>query len=390
MAEQHAKQGTPDEAAGGGLYRLALRLGPLLEPQEAVAGALEACAALVAADAGLLLADGMPPAALGVPVPGSEAASTILCAPLVRAAADLIGVSVLPEGAAPLPGMAVAAALPGPRGRQGVLLLSRSAGPGFDREARSALATALPLVGQTLSRSRRHTELRGSEIARNGAVGRLAHDIRSPLVAAHASIEVVQRLLRHQQVPAPVFAALATGLRSVQTAVELCGDLLEVSRLQGGFTISPQAVPLARLLEETVQMLQPVAAQRAIALEANRPEAELQAVGDERLLRRMLTNLVSNGLRFAPHGGVVHVEALRGSQPGSVQLRVSDNGPGILPEDRERIFVPFMQGRGESSRGTGLGLALCREIAQAHGGQIWVEARPGGGTVFAVRLPAVV
>jgi signal transduction histidine kinase len=388
MADQRGQHGTQDDPDRGGLYRLALRLGPLLEPAEAVRGALEACAELAGADTGLLLAEGLPPAALGVPEPSPAEARAIAATPPVRAAAELLGVSALPPGAAPLPGPAlVAAGLHGPAGPQGVLLLGRAGAPAFERTPRTALAAAMPLVAQALERARRHGAMRNAGHARDAAVGRLAHDIRSPLVATHASIDVVQRLLRDQPVPRPVFDALATGMRSVQAAVELCNDLLEVSRLQNGFAIVARPVPVERLVADTCQMLRPVADQQHVALEADGLGPGLRIAGDERLLRRLLTNLVANALRFAPAGGFVRVEGLPGDEPGTILLRVSDNGPGIPPADQERVFLAFAQGAGEQARGTGLGLALCREVAHAHGGQIWAEDRPGGGTRLVVKLP---
>jgi len=387
MADQSPRSGTPDHGDGGGLFRLALQLGSLLEPSESTRGALLACAAFAGAQAGLLLAEGLPPAALGVSAPSPEAARAIAAAPAVRAATELLGVSALPPGAAPLPGALVATAIPGAGGTQGVLLLARPDGQTFQREVRAALSMAMPLVGQTLDRARRHAELHGASLTRDGAVSRLAHDIRSPLVSTHASIEVVQRLLKGQPVPPTVFDALRTGLRSVQAAVELCNDLLEVSRLQHGFVIVPRPVPLERLIGDIYLLLRPVAEQRGLRLDAPPPDPALRISGDERLLRRMLTNLVANGLRFAPPEGFVRVEGLPGDEPGTLLLRVSDNGPGIAPEERERVFLPFAQGQGEAARGSGLGLTLCREVAQAHGGQIWAEERPGGGTMLVVRLP---
>jgi signal transduction histidine kinase len=369
------------------LYELALQLAPLLDPVEATRGALAACAALASAEAGLLLADALPPAALGISAPAPEEAQAIAAAPAVRAAAEMLGVSLLPPGAAPLPGAAlIAAAIPGVAGRQGVLLLAR--GAPFERQGRGLLATALPLVGRTLERARRHDTLRAAAPSRDAAVSRLAHDIRSPLVATQAALDVAQRLLRGQPVAPAVFQALATGLRSVQAAVELCDDLLEMSRLQHGFAITPRLVPLERLFADTCLMMEPLAQQKGLRLLAPPPDSALRTVGDERLLRRMLTNLVANGLRFAPPGGLVSIEAAPGDLAGTLLLRVSDNGPGIPPADRERVFVPFAQGQGEAGRGTGLGLALCREVASAHGGSIWAEDRPGGGASFVVRLPA--
>ena len=387
MSDPPSRPAHPPQPDPGKLYELALQLAPLLEPAETMGGALSACATLAAADAGLLLADELPPAALGVRAPSSEEAEQIAAAPAVRAAAEMLGVSLLPPGAAPLPGAAlIAAAVPGATGKQGLLLLARPTP--FDREGRGLLASALPLVGKTLERARRHARLSAAAPSRDAAVSRLAHDIRSPLVATQAALDVAQRRLRGTPAPEPVLQALATGLRSIQAAVELCNDLLEMSRLQHGFTITPRPVPLERLLTDTCLMMEPLAAQRGLSLQAPPPDPGLRALGDERLLRRLLTNLVANGLRFAPPGGFVAVEGLPGDTPGTLLLRVSDNGPGIPPAERERVFVPFAQGQGEVGRGTGLGLALCREVAHAHGGSIWAEDRPGGGTSFVVRLPA--
>ncbi|NWF81219.1 MAG: HAMP domain-containing histidine kinase [Chloroflexi bacterium] len=380
---------SPKPSSTVALFNLALRLSPLLEAGEATRVTLEACAGLAGADAGLLLADELPPAAYGVPMPDPAEVAAIAATPAVRATSQLIGVGALPPGVVPLPGPApIAAAIPGAQGPQGVLLLARAGSRRFERSARTELTTALPLVGQTLERARRFARLHRADYLRDGVVARLAHDIRSPLVATHAAIEVAQRLLRDREVPPAVFEALQAGLRSVQTAVELCDDMLEVARLQQGFRIVPQPVSVAELISEICQVLQPIALQRGIVLTNQGAYPALQVAGDERLLQRMLTNLVSNGLRFAPAGGFVAVEGVPGDEPGTILLRVSDNGPGIPPAAREQIFLPFVQGGGEAQRGVGLGLALCREVVEAHRGRIWVTERPGGGCVFVVRLPA--
>ncbi len=379
---------SPKPSSAAALFNLALRLSPLLEAGEATRVTLEACAGLAGADAGLLLADDLPAAAYGVPMPNPAVVAAIAATPAVRAANQMIGVGALPPGVAPLPGPTLIAAIPGSQGPQGLLLLSRAGSRLFERSARSGLTTALPLVGQTLERARRFARLQRADYLRDGVVARLAHDIRSPLVATHAAIEVAQRLLRDREVPPAVHEALQAGLRSVQTAVELCDDMLEVARLQQGFRIVPQPVSVAALISEICQVLQPIALQRGIALNDLGADPALQVAGDERLLQRMLTNLVSNGLRFAPTGGFVAVEGVTGDEPGTILLRVSDNGPGIPPAAREQVFLPFVQGGGEAQRGVGLGLALCREVVEAHQGRIWVSERPGGGCVFVVRLPA--
>jgi signal transduction histidine kinase len=390
MADPSAR---PDAEA---LYILALRLAPLLDPQEAVRACLEGCATLVGADSGMLLVADAPPAAVGLPAPSPEAARAIAETPPIRAAAQMIGVSFLPAGAAPLPAPALCAgSIPRRDSAPGVLILGR--GTTLDRAARLTLASAMPLVGQTLDRAVAHASRAAGAPMTNSLVDRLAHDIRSPLVAAQASLEVVQRLVRGREVPSPVFDALGTGLKSIHAALELCNDLLEVGRIQhSGFSFTPRSIPAERLVGEACQILQPLAEQKGLAFGYHIAPDLPPILGDERLLRRMLTNLLANAVRFAPAAGAVRVEALpytgdeAGAQgPPAILLRVCDTGPGVPPDERERIFLPFAQAAGEASRGTGLGLTLCREVAQAHGGRIWVDDGPEGcGAAFSVTLPA--
>ncbi|MFV9506828.1 MAG: sensor histidine kinase, partial [Oscillochloridaceae bacterium umkhey_bin13] len=368
------------------LYALALRLSPLLEPSRVTQACLEGCADLINSPHALLLSDDLPPAALGMPIPEPESIRALLEQPAVQAVKQLLGISVLPSTNALIPGkLLFAASLPSSVAAPALLLFTRATP--LERSSRQTLSAALPLISQTLDRARHYQQSQHGLVSRNDAVARLAHDIRSPLVATHASIEVVQRLLRGYTVPATVSEALSMGLRSVQNAVELCTDLLELSRLQHGLPLTMQPVALERLINDTCQMLQPLAQQRSLRLSAEIPTGTLTLTGDERLLGRALINLINNGLRFAPPYGLVHVAVAPYTTSGGYLISVRDNGPGIKPADRERIFQPFMQGAGEAGYGQGLGLALCAEVAQAHGGKIWVEDAPEGGARFLLWLP---
>ncbi len=125
------------------------------------------------------------------------------------------------------------------------------------------------------------------------------------------------------------------------------------------------------------------AACRAEVTAANQSTPMIQ--GDVRLLRRLFRNLLDNA---AAHGGPEAPEVTLTAAETEVCISVFDRGPGIAEEDREKIFEPFYQGQGRSGRGgTGLGLALVRQIAGQHGGQVRCLARNGGGTCFEVRLP---
>jgi signal transduction histidine kinase len=109
---------------------------------------------------------------------------------------------------------------------------------------------------------------------------------------------------------------------------------------------------------------------------------------DPRLVSRILHNLVGNSIKFTREGGAVRVSALSDS-PSALRVAVSDDGPGIPPELRERLFQKFTTGD-VKGRGTGLGLAFCRLAVEAHGGRIWVDTPPGGGTTFSFTLPLAV
>jgi signal transduction histidine kinase len=171
--------------------------------------------------------------------------------------------------------------------------------------------------------------------------------------------------------------------------IELTNNLLDTKRLQiGQESLEYQSVAIELIFGEVSDMLKDMSVQRRVMIRYQVTPRTLHVPGDEQFLRRMLVNLTSNALRFTPEGGVVTLRAYKVPASNSVMLAVEDTGPGIAPEDRERIFQPFVQGRGEGRRGTGLGLTICREIARAHNGRIWVEDQVGGGSRFCILLPA--
>jgi signal transduction histidine kinase len=110
--------------------------------------------------------------------------------------------------------------------------------------------------------------------------------------------------------------------------------------------------------------------------------------GDERRIKQVIFNLLSNAVKFTPAGGEVDVSATRVN--GEVRVSVADTGPGIAPEDRDRIFEEFQQSEaGVGHRdGTGLGLALSKRFVELHGGRIWLESDLGQGSTFTFALPA--
>ena len=223
----------------------------------------------------------------------------------------------------------------------------------------------------------------------------IVHDLRSPLNCIEASLELLQIILP-EDVLASCAEILDLALGSCKDVLALVDSLLEVAGMESGeLVLDLQPISLLPLITDTVNRLRPRAEQYNITLELDTP-AELPSIqGDDNKLERVLSNLLDNALKYTPEGGLITVavrpvngQAVRRAH-GGVEVRVTDTGPGIPPEHRERIFdrftrVPGSEGR---RRGLGLGLAFCRSVVEAHGGRIWVESEVGQGSTFAFTIP---
>jgi signal transduction histidine kinase len=213
----------------------------------------------------------------------------------------------------------------------------------------------------------------------------LVHDLRSPLSALTMTLSWME-----QEVPAKGMLAesVRTGLTVTARLDRMIADLLDVPRLEEG-RLAPRKVAFsaARMLDEVRRSLDGAARARRLTLDVQAP-AELELMADSALLVRVVENLASNALRYAPTGGRVRLEA--GVAPDCRWLAVRNDGPPIPPEVRTRIFDKYVQGEAEtdSRRGYGLGLYFSRLATEAHGGKLAVEDTPGWNTSFVVRLPA--
>jgi signal transduction histidine kinase len=127
------------------------------------------------------------------------------------------------------------------------------------------------------------------------------------------------------------------------------------------------------------------ARERGVSLETSGVGGELTIAGDPTKIGWALSNLIANALRYSPSGGTVRIATSETN--GTVMVSVSDGGPGIPPEQRERIFERFAQGAEGESGAAGLGLSIVRDIVQAHGGRVHLESGPGGGSRFILELP---
>ncbi len=221
----------------------------------------------------------------------------------------------------------------------------------------------------------------------------LSHELKTPLAAAREFICLVLDGLAGPLTPAQR-DYLEIARDSCDQLRLHVNDLLDVTRLETGkMTIVRQPVALAELLEKVAELMRPEATRRQIQLSWScEPDLPPALVDGQRIVQ-VLTNLVGNALKFTPVGGQVRLHAGRHpDQPRELRVSVSDTGPGIPPEHRERIFERLHQldppgTSGAARTGLGLGLYICRELVKLHGGRIWVESEPGGGSNFVFTLP---
>lgn len=243
----------------------------------------------------------------------------------------------------------------------------------------------------------KHSVDERDEIARQREdfVSRLTHDLRTPLVAADRMLNLITQGTMGP-ISDEIKEALEVTSRSNQNLLQLVNLLLEVYRYEAGRKrLSFAAVDLAALAEEVIQELQLLAQEKGLMINLiQAPSSRAIVDGDRLELRRVLTNLIGNAIKFTDQGAIKVQLSTKQVRPGHihagakiVQVQVQDTGPGISPEEQTRLFEGFAPGKHQRSA-SGLGLHLSRCIIEVHHGSITVESEVGRGSIFTVRLPA--
>jgi two-component system sensor histidine kinase KdpD len=223
-----------------------------------------------------------------------------------------------------------------------------------------------------------------TEGLRNALLASISHDLRTPLaVIAGASSSLAER---GEQLPASERAALA---RSIYGQSRQMGDLvakvLEMTRLEaGGIALERDWHALAEIVGSVLRRLAERLAAHPVRVElaADLPLARV----DETLVEQVFANLLENAAKYTPAGTAITLRAK--VEGGEFLVAVEDDGQGLPPGDPEQLFAKFKRGANEGAiGGVGLGLAICRAVVRLHGGRIWAERRPEGGTAFRFTLP---
>lgn len=211
----------------------------------------------------------------------------------------------------------------------------------------------------------------------------IAHDLRSPLTrmrgVAETTLTGPEDLSEYRNMAASVIEECDRLLSLIKTNLEISEAEAGVTRLLIG------RVDLALLVRDGMELFEPIAEDKGVAMRSDAPESLLFS-GDTRRLQRLLANLLDNAIKYTLSGGTVTVKLERQGQ--EVLLSVQDTGIGISEQDLPRVFDRYFRGdQSRSAEGNGLGLALAQAIARAHGGLVTVRSRLGSGSTFQLRLP---
>jgi signal transduction histidine kinase len=256
-------------------------------------------------------------------------------------------------------------------------------------------------AGQALKRANAEAaslreRLRSEHGERGEFLSVVSHELRTPVTV----IGGYNRLLLSGQV-GPLNEEqehfLAESARACERLHAFIDSLIDVGSASGADEILQLGSgPLEPVIENVVRLVKPLLDSGDLEVRLELCRDAVVARFDRMRVERILTNLIGNAIRFAPRGSAIEVATrLRrgvptpgGAPRDFAEVSVSDAGPGVAPGDRERIFQPYVRGSASGhSGGLGLGLAICKRLVEAHGGALWVEDRPGGGSRFAFTLP---
>jgi two-component system phosphate regulon sensor histidine kinase PhoR len=241
----------------------------------------------------------------------------------------------------------------------------------------------VPVVAVTL---RDVTDKRRLEQRRLDFYSMVAHDLRSPLSAMMLRVAIMQ-MGKFGPLPEGYVKELNLIDARVHEMIELINDFLEIARSEGvGLGLRQEKLELGQLVRDNLDDFTELAMGRQVRLELRTPPEPLMTSADPARLKQVLTNLISNAVKFSPLEGEVKIELVK--KENELELSVSDHGQGITAERLPELFQRYA--RIDSKQpGTGLGLLIVKEIIDAHGGTCGVESTPGMGSRFWIRLPLV-
>jgi PAS domain S-box-containing protein len=277
------------------------------------------------------------------------------------------------------------------RGRTvGAILCVRSGSRApFDAEDLERVTELGRRAGVAVDNARLYREAREAVQARDDVLAVVSHDLGNPLQAIFIGLEALERARgsRGEGRAGSEEYYLTAIRRSAEVMERLIRELLEIRRMEAGhLTMEPSPQPLAPLVLEALEVMDPLARVKSVEIRNLLVGRELPRVEvDPDRIQQVLSNLVGNAVKHTPEGGRVTLEGQAGD--GEVRITIRDTGEGIPEDHLPLVFERFWRGGAGRGRGIGLGLAIARGIVKAHGGRIWAESILGEGSAFSFTLP---
>jgi len=272
-----------------------------------------------------------------------------------------------------------------------VILLLLAARFGQRLRERSLLAQQRVLAEQVAERTSevraQAREIRQISDARAQFFANVSHELRTPLTLTRGPLQELARI-SGERLDDESKQYLDVSLRNSEAMQSLIGQILDLQRLEAGrMPLKLIRADLAMMVRGIVDRFAVQARLRGIELSCEGIDKPVELVCDQAHIDTMLSNLMSNAIKFTPEGGRIELGLIH--TEGKIELTVTDSGPGIDPAYQQAIFERYRQGEqtSASSPGTGIGLALIRELAELHGGHIRVESKPGLGASFSLSIP---
>lgn len=241
------------------------------------------------------------------------------------------------------------------------------------------------------------TALKELERHKDEFISVASHELRGPLTVIRGQAQLLQRQLRRQEKQGQLQPSMLNIMESMeniesQTARlnDLVNDLMDVSRIQSGkLVLQRMPTEVQPLIARVVQHWARSSANHTLLVDADLPAEHVLGWWDARRVEQIFNNLIGNAMKYSPEGGNVQVRVRHHAEAGEVVVTVQDGGMGIPPEALEHLFERFYRaGNVHSISGTGLGLYISKQLAVAHGGDVWAESPgPGKGSTFSLRLP---
>jgi signal transduction histidine kinase len=236
--------------------------------------------------------------------------------------------------------------------------------------------------------NRQYKRLRRLEELKDDLTGMLVHDLRTPLTSMIGSLATMQQSPGENLSPG-MSEMVDISKQGAEHLLSMVNDILDISRMESGsIALELHELKVKSLVDSAAQHMRHLAFEKNIDLQVEDVDGELRIECDEDKIHRVLINLLGNAVKYTPSNGTVGLSVVEDEK--TVTFKVSDTGPGVPAEFRDKIFDKYAQVDSRQSahvRSTGLGLTFCKLAVDAHHGRVWLESIPGDGSIFQFSIP---